>query len=181
MPMYGDSESNTLVKQQQEQVDENQRQADIKEHQIFNPYSARAPSDEAAQVRAALFAIPIPTEKNFEEWFPVLRAAIDIVARVPGYGTEIYNELNRDMEDIVDRANSQGRRKITASKMQKFIFKLRALVPKGDVPVAGVTGVTAMITRNTNQKMVQDVRMPVQSAPTQSLFSGVQQYLNRGK
>jgi hypothetical protein len=171
---YGEEED----KLREEKTNE-QKQIERKEHEIFNPFASRAPSDQAAQVRAALFAIPLPTEKNFHDWFPVLRAAIDIVARVPGYDTKVYNELNRDMEDLVDRANSQGRRKIVASKMQKFIFKLRALVPKGDVPIAGMTGITAMITSNAYQKQVQEVRMPVQQAAGQSLFSGVKAYLNR--
>jgi len=161
--------------------DNQETQVVKKEQEIFNPYAGRSPNDQSAQVRAALFAIPLPTEKNFEQWFPVLRSAIDIVARIPGYDTKVYNELTRDMEDLVDRANSQGRRKIVASKMQKFIFKLRALVPKGDVPIAGMTGVTAMITTNVNQKQFQEVRMPVQQNAPQSLFSGVKQYLNRGK
>jgi hypothetical protein len=170
---YGEEE------QQQQKEDEHQKSLVAKEKEIFNPYASRAPSDQAAQVRAALFAIHLPTEDNFMEWFPVLRASIDMVARVPGYDTKVYNELNRDMEDLVDRANSQGRRKIVASKMQKFVFKLRALVPKGDTPIVGMTGVTAMITTNVNQKQFQEVRMPVQPTPPQSLFSGVKQYLNR--
>ncbi len=134
--------------------------------------------DQAAQVREALFGCTLPSEKDFEEWFPTLQAAIDLVARVPGFDSSIYAELNRDMEDLVDRANSQGRRKIVASKMQKFIFKLRSLVPKGDVPLAGVTGVTAMIT--TTQNVKQDIRMPQQPAPS-SFLGDVRNLLPGGK
>lgn len=177
---YGDEETKEIVKTEEEQMNDGiLLQMQKREQEIFNHFAAKNPNDQAAQVRAALFAIPLPTEKNFEEWFPVLRAAIDIVARVPGYDTKVFNELNRQMEDIVDRANSHGRRKIVASKMQKFIFKLRALVPKGDTTISGMTGVTAMITSNVNQRQVQEVRMPVQQAPPQSLFSGVKRYLER--
>jgi len=133
-------------------------------------------NDQAAQVREALFGCHLPTEKDFQEWFPALSSAIDLVARIPGFDVTIYSELNRDMEDLVDRSNSQGRRKIIASKMQKFIFKLRSLVPKGDVPIAGVTGVTAMITTQQNTK--QELRMPQQQAPS-SIFSGVSNLLGR--
>lgn len=137
------------------------------------------PGDQAAQIRAALFSMRLPkTSSDFEEWYPVLSLAIDLIARVPGYGTSIYAELNRDMEDLVDRANSQGRRKIVASKMQKFIFRIRSLVPKGDEAVIGVTGVTAMITTNSNVR--QEVRMPVQQAPA-SIFDGVKKMLPGGR
>ena len=163
----------------QPKTDEHETQVVKKENEIFNPYASRAPNDQAAQVRAALFAIPHITENNYMDWFSTLRVAIDIVARVPGYDTKIYNDLCRDLEDLTDRANSQGRRKIIASKMQKFIFKLRALVPKGDVPIAGLTGITALITTNVNQKQYQEVRMPIQATAPQSLFSGVKQYLGR--
>jgi hypothetical protein len=172
-------EEDEKVKEAQEES--NQQQLARKEREIFNAFAARAPNDQAAQVRAALFAIPLPTEKNFQDWFPVLQASIDIVARIPGYDTKVYNELVRDMEDLVDRANSQGRRRIVASKMQKFIFKLRALVPKGDVPLVGMTAISAMITTNVNQKQYQEVRMPMTTPQTQSLFSGVKEYLHRGE
>lgn len=140
-------------------------------------WAGRKSTDQAAQVREALFGMKLPSESDFEEWFPALSSAIDLVARIPGFDTAIYAELNRDMEDLVDRASSQGRRRIIASKMQKFIFKLRSLVPKGDVPVAGVTGVTAMITTNTNSK--QEIRMPMQQAPG-SIFDGASRWL-RGR
>lgn len=133
-------------------------------------------NDQAAQVREALFGCKLPDETDFQEWFPALASAIDLVARIPGFDTAIYAELNRDMEDLVDRSNSQGRRKIIASKMQKFIFKLRSLVPKGDVPIAGVTGVTAMITTQQNQK--QEVRMQQQQAPS-SIFGGLTNLVRR--
>jgi hypothetical protein len=165
----------------EEGTDSHEIQMAKKEKEVFDPYAGRSPNDQAAQVRAALFAIPHITEKNFMEWFPTLQVAIDIVARIPGIDNRVYQELCRDMEDLTDRANSQGRRKIVASKMQKFIFKLRALVSKGDTQITGMTGITALITTNVNQKQYQEVRMPVQQTAPQSLFSGVKQYLNRGK
>jgi len=84
------------------------------------------------------------------------------VARIPGVDHTVINELNRRMEDIVDRSHSQGRRRIVASKMQKLVFRLRSYVAMGDSQITGVTGITAMIT--TNQKQDQTIRMPQQPA-----------------
>ena len=163
----------------QEMPMEQQQQPQIPYPDESDMWAGRRSNDTSAQIREALFGMKLPkTQADFEEWYPVLGLAIDLIARVPGYDSQIYAELNRDMEDLVDRANSQGRKKIVASKMQKFIFKIRSLVPKGDIPVAGVTGVTAMITTNSNVK--QEVRMPQQQAPS-SIFDGAARLLGRGK
>ena len=144
------------------QVQEQQQVSNPAEDYVYqgDAWKNKVSNDQATQVREALFGCKLPTEDDFEEWFPTLSIAIDLVARVPGYDSSIFFELNRDMEDLVDRANSQGRKKIIASKMQKFIFKLRSLVPKGDVSIPGLTGVGAMITTNNNSK--QEIRMPQQ-------------------
>lgn len=142
-------------------------------------WAGRGPTDQAAQVRKALFECEIPkTAAEFEEWIPMLRAIIDAVPRTPGYDAQIWGELNRDFEDLVDRAHSEGRSKIIASKMQKFFFKVRSLVPKGDIPVTGITGVGAMITTNTNQ--TQTIRMP-QAPPQQSFISQLNPFSKRGQ
>jgi hypothetical protein len=54
--------------------------------------------------------------------------------------------------------------------MEKFQFKLELLVSKGDVAMAGITGIGSMITQNVNQK--QEIRMPQQPAAP-SIFSGL--------
>jgi len=159
--------------QPQQQLQQPTVQEQYEEEYLYNGDQwgkTKIHGDQAAQVREALFGCDLPSQDDFEKWFPALQSAIDLVARIPGFDTQIYAELNRDMEDLVDRANSQGRRRIIASKMQKFIFRLRSLVPKGDIPIAGVTGVTAMITTQSNQK--NELRMPQQQAPT-SIFGGV--------
>ena len=122
-----------------------------------------APSDQAAQIRKAIFECILPeADADFGEWIPMLVSAIDMVARIPGVDHTVINELNRRMEDIVDRSHSQGRRRIVASKMQKLVFRLRSYVAMGDSQITGVTGITAMIT--TNQKQEQTIRMPQQPA-----------------
>ena len=164
--------------QQQQQLPQGQQGQEQDYYYPGDQWYGKPSNDQAAQVREALFGCKLPSEEDFEEWFPTLQAAIDLVARVPGYDSSIYSELNRDMEDLVDRANSQGRKRIVCSKMQKFIFKLRSLVPKGDVQIQGVTGVTAMITQNANQR--QEIRMPQQQAQP-GLFSGVMGLLPGGR
>lgn len=171
---YGDPIQ--IQQQSQPQIEEQSQPQQEEYNYPGDQWHNKPGNDQAAQVREALFGCRLPSEKDFQEWFPALASAIDLVARIPGFDAAIYSELNRDMEDLVDRSNSQGRRKIIASKMQKFIFKLRSLVPKGDIPIAGVTGVTAMITTQTNQK--QELRMPQQQAPN-SIFSGVNNLLGR--
>jgi hypothetical protein len=138
----------------------------------------RGSNDQAAQVRKAIFECDVPkTADEFEQWVPMLRVLIDTIPRVPGYDAQIWAELNRDFEDLVDRAHSQGRSKVVASKMQKFFFKVRSLVPKSDIQLPGLSGVGAMITTTTNQK--QEIRMPQQPA-TQSFLSTLNPFSKRG-
>jgi hypothetical protein len=127
------------------------------------------PSDQAAQVRKAIFECALPDEdSDFGEWIPMLATAVDMVSRIPGVDHLTINELNLRMELIVDRAHSQGRRRSVAAKMQKLIFRLRSYVSQGDTPLAGMTGITAMIT--TNQKQDQTIRMPVQQVQQSSFW-----------
>lgn len=126
----------------------------------MDTFRGAMPTDQAAQVRIALFQLDALENAEFSEWESMLRAVIEMVARIPGVDHNTINELNRDMEDIVDIAHSQGRRRIVASKLQKFVFKLRAYVSQGDTLITGPTGVTTMVT--TNQNVKQDVRMPQQ-------------------
>lgn len=164
--------------EQQPQLQEPQPEAPRVEDYAYvgDAWKNKISNDQSAQVREALFGCKLPTESDFEEWFSTLAFAIDLVARIPGYDVSVYAELNRDMEDLVDRANSQGRRRIVASKMQKFIFKLRSLVAKGDAPIPGVTGVTAMITTNNNAR--QEIRMP-QQTPQPNFLGGIGSLLGR--
>ncbi|MCJ7425060.1 hypothetical protein MUP01_12465 [Candidatus Bathyarchaeota archaeon] len=134
-----------------------------------NTFRGMGPSDQAAQVRKAIFDCALPEkDSDFGEWIPMLAVAVDMVCRIPGVDHTVINELNLRMELIVDRAHSQGRKRSVAAKMQKLIFRLRSYVSMGDTPLAGITGVTAMIT--TNQKQDQTIRMPQQPATTNSIW-----------
>jgi hypothetical protein len=165
--------------QTREQTVEEQQpepQAPTYEGDMWQGHKSMEPS---AQIHEALFGMNLPkTAEDFESWFNIFPYAIDLVARIPGFDSQMFGELNRDVEDLSDLARAEGFEKICASKMGKFIFKLRALVPKGDIPIQGMTGITAMITTNSNLK--QEVRMPQQQVSS-SIFDGVGKMLGRGK
>ena len=130
-----------------------------------NTFRGMGPTDQAAQVRKALFELQLPeTEEEFSQWIPMLLSVIEAAARMPGIDAHIVNELNLRMELIVDRAHSQGSKKQVASKLEKLLFRLRLYVSEGDIPLTGLTGILAMTT--TVQKQEQTIRMPQQNPQT---------------
>ena len=169
---YGDSpqpQQRPAQGQQQGQIaDQGYYPEDQMAYYPGDMWSGKPSQDHALQVREAVYGAALPEEDDFNNWFNLFRILLDMIKRVPGYDQTIYAELNRDLEDIIDRANSQGRRQIVKSKIQKFYFKISSLVPKGDTPVQGVTGITAMITNQSSTK--QTVTMNSQQPKTQSLW-----------
>jgi hypothetical protein len=160
---YGDPVQQPQQQQQQGQIDDGRGGGMYQDDGYYYPgdmWQGKPSQDHALQVREAVYGAPLPEAEDFENWFQLFRILLDMIKRVPGYDSAIYSELNRDLEDIIDRANSQGRRQIVRSKIQKFYFKISSLVPKGDTPVQGVTGITAMITNQSTSK--QEIRMPQQ-------------------
>lgn len=125
-------------------------------------WANQRPNDQAAQVRQAIFEIEkMPQNPDeWRQWQLTVAAAIDAVARIPGIDTYDIEKLNRKFKFLINRANSQGCRAIVESRMQEFLFMLRSYVAKGDVPLAGLTGVGAMITTHSQQK--QEIRYPTQ-------------------
>jgi hypothetical protein len=160
---YGDPVQQPQQQQPQGQIDDGRGGGQYQDDGYYYPgdmWQGKPSQDHALQVREAVYGAPLPEAEDFENWFSLFRILLDMIKRVPGYDSTIYSELNRDLEDIIDRANSQGRRQIVRSKIQKFYFKISSLVPKGDTPVQGVTGITAMITNQSTSK--QEIRMPQQ-------------------
>lgn len=174
---YGkELQTTTYEEHEERQEAPPQQQPPMYEGDMWAGHKSTEPS---AQIHEALFGMELPkTAEDFESWFNIFPYAIDLVARVPGFDAAMFGELNRDVEDLSDLARAEGFEKICASKMGKFIFKLRSLVPKGDVPIQGMTGITAMITTNSNLK--QEVRMPQQQVSS-SIFDGAARLLGRGK
>lgn len=171
MPGYGEQPPQQQQQNQQVATQQQQQLGVYPEDYQYqgDTFRGMMPSDQAAQVRKAIFECALPEEdSDFGEWIPMLATAVDMVSRIPGVDHTVINELNLRMELIVDRAHSQGRRRSVAAKMQKLIFRLRSYVSQGDTPLAGMTGITAMIT--TNQKQDQTIRMPVQQPQPQSFW-----------
>ena len=156
---YGDQ------RQAQYQQEMAEQQAYDEQQQVGYTYPGdmwanQRPNDQAAQVRQAIFEIE-NMPKNAEEWQKwglSVSAAIDAVARIPGIDSYDIEKINRKFKFLINRANSQGCKAIVESRMQEFLFLLRSYVAKGDVPLAGLTGVGAMITTHSQQK--QEIRYP---------------------
>jgi hypothetical protein len=167
---YGDPAPQQQQQQQQQpMLDDGRGGGQYQDDGYYYPgdmWQGKPSQDHALQVREAVYGAPLPEPEDFENWFSLFKILLDMIKRVPGYDSSIYAELNRDLEDLIDRSNSQGRRQIVRSKIQKFYFKISSLVPKGDSPITGVTGITAMITNQQSSK--QEIRMPQQQ--TQSSF-----------
>ena len=158
--------------QRQAQAQNQQYQQEMAEQQAYDEqqgggytypgdmWANQRPNDQAAQVRQAIFEIE-NMPKNAEEWQKwglSVSAAIDAVARIPGIDSYDIEKINRKFKFLINRANSQGCKAIVESRMQEFLFLLRSYVAKGDVPLAGLTGVGAMITTHSQQK--QEIRYP---------------------
>ena len=124
-------------------------------------------SDQASQVRRALFEFDIPeTEEEMKLWFKDVRLALEMVRRIPNIDSQTLFQLNRTWKDLVARAHSQGRKKVIQADMEEFIFHLSSAAAMGEVPIAGMTAVSALTTTTLQQKSqsVQEVRMPSQPA-----------------
>jgi hypothetical protein len=157
-----------------ERQNQQQYQQDMAEQQMYEEqqqagytypgdmWAGQRPNDQAAQVRQAIFEIEnMPkTAEEWQKWGLSVSAAIDAVARIPGIDSYDIEKINRKFKFLINRANSQGCKAIVESRMQEFLFLLRSYVAKGDVPLAGLTGVGAMITTHSQQK--QEIRYPNQ-------------------
>ena len=127
----------------------------------YDAYAGKPPAGWNAQMMQALFSCKLPDKNDdFENSLELIRTAIEILPKIPNYDAATYHELNRDFEDIIDRAHSEGRRRVVASKMCKMILKLRSLVPRGDYPLVGISGVSALISSRVQSEQV--VKMPKQ-------------------
>jgi len=134
-----------------------------------NTFSRMGATDLPAQVRKALFEIDTPdSDTDFEHWINMFSLILDAAPRIPGISKEDYRSLSRRFADIVERAHSQGRKKVLASKCQTILIDMRLLVSVCDTPTTGLSGVGAMIT--TNQKQEQTIRMPQQTPQQQAGF-----------
>ena len=129
----------------------------------------RVPGNFNAQMMDKLFACGLPTEhSDFAEYEQMILCCINLLPRIPNYNLATFDNIIRNFEDLVDEAHSEGLERQTASDMTKMILYLRALVPRGDFPLQGLTGVSALITTNTKHDTT--VKMPQQPEKQGGIF-----------
>jgi hypothetical protein len=163
MGAYGEQSQGQQQGQPGQQGQMTQQQGMYPEDYYYpgDTYRGMQPNDQAAQVRQALFNLEIPgLETDYGQWIPMFITLLDAAPRIPGIDGRDFRRISRRFKDMVARAHSQGRKRVTAATCQEILFELRLLVSRCDTPAMGMSGVGAMITSNVNQK--QDIRMPQQ-------------------
>ena len=182
--MFGeqDSESTALV-QQQKDID--QRIALIRQEvraiaDTNEAVHAKVPAmnDAPAQVRIAVYGIEIPGPNASIK--DKIRYCQQVVSRIPSLSQDQSWELRRTLVDIMNRAQGQGRSDMVRDRLDRFIFRLNALIATADPKATqGLTGIAALITSDRRETLNQTVRqLPIaQNSPGlidgfRNLFSG---------
>ena len=133
----------------------------------------RSSSNFNHMMMETLFKCNLPKEHDdFEQFLPMIECVIGLLPRVPNYDAATYRQLNRKFADVVDEAHSEGLERVTASDMCKLILRLRSLVPRGDFPLIGLTGVSSIIT--SRQQSETTVKMPQQDTKSGGFFGFLQ-------
>lgn len=163
--MPGYNEPQDIVPQQQQHQQPQQYQQPYDDGYGYSypgdMWAGRPSNDQAAQVRQAIFECKLPEQdEDLKNWLKMMRISIDVVARIPGITAADVDRLNRKFKFIINRANSQGCKAITESKMEEFLFLLRSMVAQVEQPIPGMSGVGAMIQTHSTQN--QNIRYPLQ-------------------
>jgi len=124
---------------------------------------------EAMMVR--LFNTDLPARKEeydeFYKMMPVVMAALPTIPNIP---VDKYDHLVRVWQDIREQSASEGMERVTASDILQLLFEVKLLTARGDAPLPGLTGVSALITSRSQQEHV--VKMPTQAEPSGGGFFG---------
>ena len=119
----------------------------------------KSPTNFTAQMMDKLFHCKLPKEKkDYDEFYEMLPTVIAALPRIPNISQLEYKRVVRIWHDIREMSASEGAERVVASDLIQLIFELRLLVARGDFPLPGLTGVSAIIT--TKQENKQEVRMP---------------------
>jgi len=163
---YGDQPLPPPQSQQQPQGQDQLPAADPYGQDYVYPndmWAGKPSTDHALQVREALYSEVDRLHENikvFDTWLDSRRLILVRASRIPGIDSKTFNRLTRRYKYIVARAHSEGKAKILRSMCENFDFELELLVSKGDVQLAGLTGMGTMITQQSTSK--QEIRMPQQ-------------------
>jgi hypothetical protein len=123
----------------------------------------RIPGTFTAQMMDKLFHCCLPKKKEeYDEYYIMMDAVFQAAPRIPNINHIEYSRLRRDWQDIREMAGSQGMERVVASMMQQHLYDMRLLVSRGDIPLPGLTGVSAIITT----KQEQMLKMPQPKEPS---------------
>ena len=100
--------------------------------------------------------------ENYHEFFEVL---LNVAGTNPNCTLDTIKEWSRDIIDIDDRAHSEGRKAITTAKARKLLFKMRAMMSRGDNAHVGLSGLSTIVTERVHHhgEMVEHVKIPQES------------------
>lgn len=172
--MFGDQDAPDMARVAQEQQrDIDQRLALIRQEvraiaDTNEAVHAKVPAmnDAPAQVRIAVYGIEMPgPNASINE---KIRYCQQIVSRIPSLSLDQSWELRRTLVDITNRASCQGRRDMVNDRLDRFIFRLSALIATADPKATqGLTGIASLITSDRRETLNQTVRqLPIsQNAP----------------
>ena len=129
------------------------------------------PTGFTAQMMDKLFHCRLPdTKEEYDDFYSMISTVLAALPRIPNISEKEYTHQVRVWHDINEMSASEGVARIVASDIRQTLFELRLLVARGDVPLPGITGVSAIIT--TRQHQEQIVKMPQQSPEAAKGFLG---------
>ena len=134
-------------------------------------YKPQESNSLAEQIRKVIYEIERMDSKELSrDWCKVSQQLAEMSARVPGITQEIANEWSRDIEDISDRASSQGRHGVVRTKILKFCFRIRSQISVAEKRMDGNSGISAMGLQSQNIK--SDTRLTDTRPAQQPSFLG---------
>lgn len=178
--MFG--EADPAVSQQQEEID--RRLALVRQEvraiaDTNEAVHAKVPAmnDAPAQVRIAVYGIPVPgPEASIKE---KIHYCQEIVSRIPSLSLDQSWELRRTLVDIMNRASSQGRRDMVNDRLDRFIFRLNALIGTADPKATqGLTGISALITSDRRETLNQNIKQATLGSNSPGLIDGLRSMIS---
>jgi hypothetical protein len=125
----------------------------------YDPWMGKPTSNMNERIVMEILATGLPTDRELmKDFLSMYEAEVERLIRTPNLDMATVREIRRDTEDLVDRAMSQGRKRIIQSKMLKHYKWVASLSACGDKPLQGLTSIGAIIT--SKQISEQSVKMP---------------------
>ena len=122
------------------------------------------------QMMKVVLDTKITNQTDFDNYKEMIVVAVDNLRRIPNIPIKEVNMICRDFDDICDLAQCQGTKRMVASRMQKLVFRICALVSCGESELHGLTGISTIIT--SRQQSDQQIKMPQQPEQSKGGFFG---------